>query len=62
MSTQTLARIISAPGNQIKQELNKNHLRIYGHTLCPFVARSRYALALKKIPFQDVQMDLTTKA
>ncbi len=62
MSTQTLERIISAAGNQIKQEVNKNHLRLYGHTLCPFVARARYALALKKIPFQDVQMDLNEKA
>ena len=62
MSTQTLERIISTPGNQEKFEVNKNHLRVYGHTLCPFVARARYALALKKIPFQDVQMDLNQKA
>jgi len=58
MSTQTLERIISPAGNQVKQEVNKNYLRLYGHTLCPFVARARYAMALKKIPFQDVQMDL----
>ena len=62
MSTQTLERIISAAGNQAKQEVNKNHLRLYGHTLCPFVARARYALVLKKIAFQDVQMDLNQKA
>jgi hypothetical protein len=47
MSTQTLDRIISEPGRQEKFEVNKNNLRLYGHTLCPFVARGRYALALK---------------
>lgn len=62
MSTQTLERIISAANNQIKQEVNKNHLRLYGHTLCPYVARARYGLVLKKVPFQDVQMDLNQKA
>lgn len=38
-------------GDQPKPEPNKNHIRLYGHNLCGFVARARYALALKGIPF-----------
>ena len=38
-------------GDEPKPETNKNHLRLYGHNLCPFVARARYALALKGIQF-----------
>jgi len=35
---------------------NKLHLRLYGHTLCPFVERVRLALA--GIPYQYVQINL----
>lgn len=35
---------------------NKLHLRLYGHTLCPFVERVRLVLA--DIPYQDVQINL----
>ena len=35
---------------------NKLHLRLYGHTLCPFVERVR--LVLVGIPYQDVQINL----
>jgi|EP00670_Eutreptiella_braarudii_P010276 glutathione S-transferase len=58
---QSLKRMILA-GSAPKPEVNKAHFRMYGHTLCPFVSRARYAFALKKIPFQDVQVDLNEKA
>lgn len=62
MSTQSLENIISEPGRQEKYETNKNHLRMYGHNLCPFATRARYAFALKEVPFQHVEMDLNEKA
>ena len=37
---------------------NLKYLRLYGHTLCPFVERARLVLAAKKIPYQDVQVNL----
>ena len=49
-------------GDEPKPELNKNHYRLYGHNLCPFVARARYALAAKGIQFQEVHMDLQKHA
>ncbi len=35
---------------------NKNYLRLYGHTLCPFVERVRLVLA--GIEYQDCQINL----
>jgi glutathione S-transferase len=35
---------------------NKSYLRLYGHTLCPFVERVR--LVLTGVPYQDVQINL----
>ena len=35
---------------------------MYGHNLCPFATRARYAFALKEVPFQHVEMDLNEKA
>ena len=37
---------------------NQKYLRLYGHTLCPFVERARLVLAAKKLPYQDVQVNL----
>jgi len=39
-----------------------NHLRLYGHNLCSFVTRARYALALNKVPFQEAMVCLNNKA
>ena len=61
-STQTLKRFLYHAGDLPKPETNKNHLRVYGHTLCPFVGIARYALALKKVEFQDCQVNLEPKA
>ena len=58
----TLKRIIAVAGDHAKPEVNKNHLRLYGHNLCPFVARARYALAAKKVEFQEYFLDLNDKA
>jgi glutaredoxin 2 len=57
----TLDMFFCPAGDAPKPETNKNYLRLYGHNLCPFVARARYALALKNIPFQEVQVDLNSK-
>ena len=38
---------------------NNNHLRLYGHTLCPFVERVR--LVLYSTPYQDCQINLETR-
>lgn len=48
-------------GDLPKPETNQNYLRLYGHTLCPYVGIARYSLALKKINFQDVQTNMDTK-
>jgi len=40
----TLDRFLYAGGEEPKPETNKNHFRLYGHNLCPFVARARFAL------------------
>ena len=39
---------------------NRQHLRLYGHTLCPFVERVRLVLA--EVPYQDVQINLEKRA
>ena len=44
--------------NQPRPAPNKLHLRLYGHTLCPFVERVRLVLAEARIPYQDVQINL----
>jgi glutathione S-transferase len=58
----TLEPLFYPGGDEPKPETNKNYLRLYGHNLCPFVARARNALALKGIPFQEVHVDLNNKA
>lgn len=37
-------------------------MRLYGHNLCPFSCRARYAFAAKEIPVQLVETDLNSKA
>ena len=61
-ATQSLERIISPPGHQVKYEANQTHLRLYQHQLCPFASRARYAFLLKNVPIQLVEMDLNEKA
>ena len=34
---------------------------MYGHNLCPFVARARFAFACKEVPFQEVLVCLNNK-
>lgn len=58
----TLEPFIWRGGSCEKPPTNKNHLRLYSHNLCPFVARVRYTLACKEIPFQMVYLDLQNKA
>lgn len=49
-------------GDLPKPEVNPEHLRVYGHMLCPFVQRAYIALSCKDIPFQKVFVDLDNKA
>ena len=37
---------------------NHKYLRLFGHTLCPFVERVRLVLAAQGLPYQDVQINL----
>ena len=37
---------------------NHKYLRLYGHTLCPFVERARLVLAAKGLPYQDCEVNL----
>ena len=58
----TLERMFYAGGDLPKPATNTNHLRMYGHNLCPFVARARYAFSAKQVEFQEVMVDLSNKA
>ena len=49
-------------GDLPKPEVNPEHLRVYGHQLCPFVQRAYLTLGAKGIPFQKCNVDLETKA
>ena len=49
-------------GSNEKPATNTNHLRMYGHNLCPFVQRSRWTFACKEVPYQEVFIDLNEKA
>ena len=59
---QSTERIFYSGGQIPKPETNTNYIRLYGHNLCPFASRARYALALAKIPFQDCQTEVHDKA
>ena len=58
----TLERFMWPGGTEPKPQLNKNHIRMYGHHLCPFVSRARWALSCKDVPFQEVFLDNDNKA
>ena len=57
----TLERFMWPGGSEPKPTTNKNHVRMYGHNLCPFVARSRWTFACKEVPYQEVLIDLQDK-
>ncbi len=56
MKTQSLDKFEIKSREDPMPPPNKLYLRLYGHTLCPFVERVRLVLA--GIPYQDVQMNL----
>ena len=58
----TLERFMWPGGDEAKPAVNKNHIRMYGHNLCPFVERSRWTFAAKDVQFQEVFVDLNSKA
>lgn len=49
-------------GSEPRPTTNQNYPRMYGHNLCPFVARARYVFACKEVPYQEVFVDLNEKA
>lgn len=59
---QTLDTFQYLSGDAPKPEVNKEHLRIYGHPLCPFNQRTTLTFDAKELPFQYVHMDLRNKA
>ena len=44
-----------------KPEVNKEHPRLYGHLLCPFVEKVRIALAARNVVYQNCEIDLGKK-
>ena len=58
----TLEEIYYMSGEEPKPDTNPNHLRVYGHMLCPFVQRGYLALGAKDIEFQKCSIDLLNKA
>lgn len=61
-SNNTLERMFYEGGDVPKPSPNADHLRLYGHNLCPFVARARYTMSAKQVQFQEVMVDLNNKA
>ena len=59
---QTLDRFMWPGGSEPKPPLNQNYVRMYGHNLCPFVARARWTFSCKQVAFQECYMDLNDKA
>ena len=57
----TLERFMWPGGQEAKPPTNTGHVRMYGHNLCPFVARARWAFACKDVPYQEVFVDLHDK-
>ena len=60
-SNNTLERMFYEGGETPKPTPNTNHLRMYGHSLCPFVARARYTLSAKQVEFQECQLGLDNR-
>ena len=59
--TQDLSTLYLTADITDKPETNKNHLRLYGHHLCPFVEKARLALAARGVQYQNVELDLNNK-
>ena len=57
----TLETFMWPGGSEDKPRANTSHLRLYGHNLCPFVGRARYAMAAKQLEFQEVFLDMADK-
>jgi len=49
-------------GDEPMWAANPEHIRIYGHMLCPFVQRAWLSFGAKQIPFQKVHVDMENKA
>ena len=58
----SLEEINYLSGDLPKPEVNPDHLRVYGHQLCPYVQRAYFALTAKDIPYQKVNVELRNKA
>ena len=56
--TQSLDTISIMDSRHAMPTPNHKYLRLYGHTLCPFVERARLVLAAKGLPYQDVEVNL----
>ena len=60
--SKTPIRYAFTPETPNKPITNRNFRRLYGHMLCPFVEKTRLALAAKDIDYQDCQVDMSSKA
>ena len=49
--SQTLEPLSIMNGTYKRPPFNLNHLRLYGHHLCPFVERVRLVLAAKNLAY-----------
>lgn len=49
--SQTLETLYILDGKHPRPSFNLNHLRLYGHHLCPFVERVRLVLAAKNLSY-----------
>ena len=45
-----------------KPQLNKKYPRVYGHHICAFSERVKLSFVAKELEFQNVEMDLESKA
>ena len=52
--SQTLETLYILDGKHLRPHFNLNHMRLYGHHLCPFVERVRLVMAAKNLSYQDV--------
>ena len=57
-----MERFMWPGGAEPRPQTNQSHVRMYGHNLCPFVARARFAFACKDMAYQEVFLDLNEKA
>ena len=47
----TLERFMWPGSPEDRPPVNQNHVRMYGHNLCPFVCRSRWTFAAKEVAY-----------